>query len=367
MSLRYTTAQNVVQSIYPQKDNIRVIHAVKNFAAISGVCHIGLGVTATNNCKVLRRQGIHTEAWATQTYKELADRLRSDKPRTTQGYLPVSHVIVSAPSWVQPAEFKALTLEHPNIEFVLLNHSGCAYLSIDKNGIRNIKECVSLEREVHNFRVAANNKRVNDWLIAGLRARGLLLTNLYDTTAFVKNYPRRRTIQTLRIGSFGAGRPWKNQLTASEGAVQLARQLGTNLELYVNSKRPDGGERMIESRNELFAHERDLKLVEVPWESWPRFAATCGHMHLLLQPSFDETFNVVTADGIAAGVASVTSSSIEWTPRDWWCETEDPASIVKVGLQLLHNEFAVEEGRKCLTDYVNGGIGLWINYLMGMD
>jgi hypothetical protein len=362
LTTNHIAPRGQVHAISPAKSTIRLIHAIRNFSSVPGVCHIGLGVTAANNIKVLRSQGIHAEAWSTQTFDDLAKKLQGDP-----GFpAPVSHVVVSSPAWVTPAQFRTLTINHPNIEFVVLNHSGAAYLSIDKFGIKNIRGDIDLEAEAHNFRVAANNSRVNDWLRKTFGFKGLLLTNLYDTSSFVKPYPARRAHgSTMRIGSFGASRPWKNQLCAAEGAVQLARQLGANLELYVNSKRPDGGERMIESRAELFSGLRGCKIIEVPWEPWPRFRSTCAHMHLLLQPSFDETFNVVTADGIAAGVASVTSSAIEWTPRTWWCETENPGSIAAVAIRLLNDEFAVEEGREALISYVHTGIGLWTRYLMG--
>src|SRR5262249_1358746 len=114
----------------------------------------------------------------------------------------------------------------------------------------------------------------------------LHLPNLYDTTVYVNPYPRRQYGDTLRIGSFGAGRPWKNQLCAAEAAVEIGRNLGVNVELFVNTKRPDGGERMIEARGELFDNLRGCKIVQVPWESWAKFRATVGHMHIMLQPSF---------------------------------------------------------------------------------
>ena len=352
----------------PGRGTARVVLAVKNFAAIKGVCHIGLGVTATNTQRVLRRAGYFAEAWATQTAKELESKLEAAEAESSRaGTVRVSHVIVSAPSWVQPDDFKRLCLTYPNIEFVLLNHSGCAFLSIDKYGIRNNRLCIDLELSVHNFRVAANNTRVVNWIGRAFSAPCLYLPNLYDTTTFVNPYPRHVLTPgqggTLRIGSFGAGRPWKNQLTAAEGAVQLARQLGMELELYVNTKRPDGGERMIESRSELFEDLRGCRIVEVPWEAWPRFRTTVGQMHLLLQPSFDETFNVVTADGLAAGVPSVTSSSIEWTPQRWWANTCDPGDVVKVGLYLLSDKYAVDEARAGLTAYVEQGLERWKGYL----
>jgi len=353
--------------VNPSIQTARVILAVKNFAAIRGVCHIGLGVTATNTMKVLRRNGVHVEAWAVQTAKELRDKLASasrDTRHTPHCHQPITHVIVSAPSWVQPDDFKTFCFLYPDIEFVQLNHSGCAYLSIDKFGIRNIRQCIDLELSLHNMRVAGNNPRFTKWASDTFGAKVLLLPNLYDVHSFVSPVTRKPLGSKIRIGSFGASRPWKNQLTAAEAAVQLARRLGVRLELYVNSKRPDGGERMIESRQELFHNLSHCELIEIPWQQWPCFRDTVAQMHILFQPSFDETFNVVTADGIAEGVASVAAPSIEWTPQDWWCEPSDPGSLVKVAMNLLTDQQAVEDGRRHLKDFVSHGIRRWLEYLM---
>ena len=350
----------------PTRASARVVLAVKNFASTPGVCHIGLGVTAANTMRVLRRAGYYCEVLAAQTAPELRAKiaaLQDDARRT--GKIPVSHVIVSAPSWVQPGDFKALALDHADVEWVQLNHSGCAYLSIDKFGVRNIRAVAELALELHNVRVAGNNPRFVRWMDRAV-APCLHLPNLYDPETFREPLPpRQRPLpgSVLRVGCFGASRPWKNQLTAAESAVELARTLGVEVHLYVNSKRPDGGERMIEARGELFHRQRDCKLVEVPWEAWATFRRTISTMHLLYQPSFDETFNVVTADGIAEGVPSVTTSAIEWTPRDWWADPCDPGSLTKVALHLLHDPYAVADARAALKAYTAAGLELWREYL----
>ena len=86
-------------------------------------------------------------------------------------------------------------------------------------------------------------------------------------------------------------------------------------------------------------------------------------MDILFQPSFDETFNVVTADGIAEGIPSVTTSAIEWTPESWWCQPEDPQSIVQVAMTLLQDSHSIYTARQKLTDFVAHGVRLWLNYL----
>ena len=346
--------------VNPALESIRVVLVIKNFAAIPGVCHIGLGVTALNTMKVLRKHGVHVETWSAQTFAELKKRLMTAKGSRNR---PITHVMISSPAWIQPADFGWLSFTYPEIEFVQLNHSGTAYLSIDKFGIRNIREVIDLQLATHNVRVAANNPRVTQWMSQAFGFDALLLPNLYDTDSFVHPLTTRRDHDPIRIGSFGAGRPWKNQLTAAEAAVQLARRLNVNLELYVNTMRPDGGERMIESRKELFHHLPGTKLIEVPWALWPKFRRIVATMDLLFSPSFDETFCVVAADGIAEGVPSVTTPALEWTPSNWWCEPWDPSSVVRVAMGLLHDRNTVHDARQKLIKFVNNGVHDWIHYL----
>jgi glycosyltransferase involved in cell wall biosynthesis len=351
-------------AVNPSLASVRVVLAVKNFAATPGVCHIGLGVTALNTQRVLRKNGVHCEAWAAQTSKELYGLITADERKKPER--PITHVVISAPSWVQPVSFGDFSRRWPNIEFVQLNHSGTSYLSIDKYGIRNIRDVASLSLSLHNVRVAGNNPRFTAWLYNALGIPELLLPNLYDTGTYVNPVVQRRNFDPLRVGSFGAGRPWKNQLDAAEAAVQMARQLGVALELHVNTQRPDGGERMIESRKELFAGLRNNKLIEVPWALWPEFRKIVATMDLLISPSFDETFCVICADGIAEGVPSVVTAAMEWTAPSWWCQPHDPNSTASVGIGLLYNTVpAVHDARNRLHDFVCAGVGRWIRYLTG--
>jgi glycosyltransferase involved in cell wall biosynthesis len=378
------TMQHILNSPYghrphqiqPSAQTARIVLSAKNFGTHLGISHIGLSVTNLNNVRVLRRAGIDAEGCRAQNAKEVDAFLTQARATSiSTGRVPVSHFVINSPSWITPAETAELCSNHPEVTFILQNHTGTAYLSMDGvdvmekgkksrlTGIDVIRQCIDLERDRVNFRISANNFRFQEWMVRTFKCPCLFLPNMYDTAAFVDPYPMRRDFGgTIRIGSFGAPRPWKNQLTAAQAAVQLARQLGVNLELYVNGGRPDDSA-MIRSRRDLFAGAKDLKLVEVSWENWPEFRRTVGHMHLLLQPSFDETFNVVTADGIAAGVPSVTSSCIEWTPRRWWAETCDPSDLVRVGLYLLNDSYAVEDARTQLKKYVADGLNLWTRYL----
>lgn len=364
-------------NVNPALSSVRVIFTVKNFSHTPGVCHIGLTTTAQMNMKMLRSIGIAAECWQTRTAAELQAQLVAD---AAKGGNPVTHVIVSSPAWIFPTTalaisstngkdkgpgFAELCAAWTEIEFVQQNHSGCAYLSIDKFGIRNIRAVLDLSLDLHNLRVAANNGRVRGFLNQLNHGKVLYLPNLYDYTSFIDPYTPQKIGDTLRIGSFGASRPWKNQLLAAEGAFMLSKAMGLKLELYVNSKRPDGGERMIESREELFHNLPGCKLIDVPWQPWPIFRSTIAQTHLSIQASFDETFDVCAADSVAVGVPCITSQAIEWTPGYWQCDTCDPASVVRVGLCLLAEPHtAIADSRRKLKHFVTDGIQTWIDYLV---
>jgi glycosyltransferase involved in cell wall biosynthesis len=352
----------------PAKATARVIFFAKNFGG-PGISNIGLGVTNQNNITVLRREGYLAEIWSGQTYQEVDHQIQAseDHALAYRNTVKVSHVIINSPSWLTANQIETLAHKYPHIEFVLQNHTGCAYLQIDRNsdesGILANRKIIDLQRAMSNVRVSGNNSRFTEWLKTTYRCPCLYLPNLYDPASFVDAYPRLRDIgHMIRIGSFGAPRPWKNQLTAAMAAYQLARELGVNLELYVNTRR-DYEKLLFQSRLDLFSGEKDAKLIDVPWEPWPQFRRTCAHMHLLLQPSFDETFNVVTADGIAAGVPSVVSPAIEWAPDRWKANPCDPGDLVRVALYLLNDYNAVEQGRNALKNYVRIGLEYWRDLL----
>ncbi len=86
-------------------------------------------------------------------------------------------------------------------------------------------------------------------------------------------------------------------------------------------------------------------------------------MHVLLQPSFTESFNVVTADGIAAGVPTVTSEAIDWVPSMWQANADNAGEVARVAEYLLRSPHAIEDGRAALASYAAAGLRAWTKYL----
>jgi hypothetical protein len=115
---------------------------------------------------------------------------------------------------------------------------------------------------------------------------------------------------------------------------------------------------------EILAHSPHCTLKQLGWCSWPDFQRTIRTMHLLLQPSFTESFNMVSADGVAQGVPSVVSDAIDWCPDHWQAAADDTMDIANKGIALLHDPSAPADGLAALRKHNRHGILDWGDYLI---
>ena len=211
--------------------------------------------------------------------------------------------------------------------------------------------------------LAGNSRRFCHWVQSTFGAPCAYLPNLY----WLYNYPARQalwTCGTLRIGAFGATRPLKNLMSAAGAALEIARHLRAPLEFWLSGGRTEaGGESVLGAVQQMLEGLPGVSLRLNGWQSWPSFRKTVAHMHLLLQPSYTESFNIVTADGVAEGVPSVVSDAIDWAPDDWKANVDDVLDIARVGRRLLRDDRAVDDGRKALESYNDDGLRAYERYL----
>ncbi len=329
-----------------------VVLAYKNFAANRNISHIGLGVAAMNIAKVLRRAGIRTDVWPILSGADLRFRLQS---------APAEHVIISAP-WIPAPELQSLANEFTETQFAVTCHSNVGFLQADRNGVKLLRETIEVEMGTHNVHVAGNSRRFCEWVRSAFGVPCAYLPNLYYLDA--KPNPHRPfTGGTLLIGAFGATRPLKNLMSAAGAAVEIARNFRASLELWLSAGRAEGGgEGILAAVKEMLNGLPNVTLIMNGWQSWPKFRKTVGHMHLLLQPSYTESFNMVTADGVAEGVPSVVSKAIDWAPEDWKAEVDDVLDIARVGRRLLCDPRAAQDGWEALESHVAAGLYAYRRY-----
>ena len=110
-------------------------------------------------------------------------------------------------------------------------------------------------------------------------------------------------------------------------------------------------------------NQQNIELVEEPWRAWPDFLQSVRWMHLLLQPSYTESFNNVTADGVTQGVASVVGFPISWVPDAWRACPDDAREVAQAGVRLLGDQEAVAEGHRHLVAHNDKAAELWRGWL----
>jgi hypothetical protein len=352
------TRAHILRSGHPKEDprkmSQRLVLAYKNFAAHQNISHIGLGVSALNTCKVLRRAGIIADVWPIVNAKDLATRLQRD---------PATHVVVSAP-WIPSVDIQTLVLGNSPTRFAVNCHSNVGFLQADSNGVRLVREAMEVEAATHNFHLAGNSQKFCKWIQSAYTRPCTYLPNLYYLNADFLPWRPLYTGGTLRIGAFGATRPLKNFMSAAGAALEITHRYKANLELWLSAGRTEGGgDTILRSARAMLDGLPNVKLVENGWQSWPKFRQSVGHMHLLLQPSYTESFNMVTADGVAEGVPSVVSHAIDWAPEHWKAMMDDVLDIARVGRYLLTDPYAPQEGIEALKLHNADGLKSWQSFL----
>lgn len=336
--------------------DVKLILCPLNFIGYDHVSHTGLAVSAQNTAKYLRNQGIDARVKPVRNAKEIENLIVNENP---------THVIINA-LWVPTVDLVTLVYKYVDVSFSVLCHSNIAFLQAEPRGIVLLREAADLELSaVGNFNVATNSLAGARSLEDAWEVPCVYLPNLYYLDDTVRTHRRKWSGGTIRIGAFGAIRTLKNPTGAAFAALSIATNLATDLEYHINVGRNDGGQadRLIKSIEAIFSGLPNAKLVRDTWTPWTGFRKLVRHMHLLLQPSFTESFNVVTADGVAEGIPSVVSDVIEWAP-DWWkVSPDDVPAIARTGRMLLTDDHTGVDGLRALEEHSILGFNSWVKYL----
>lgn len=221
-------------------------------------------------------------------------------------------VVVIEAFWVTPRKFDELLAIYPFVKWIVRNHSKVPFLA--QEGVAMEWSLAYLKRFIT---VACNSRQATRDLQVVAEASGApakmvsYLPNYYPpgSVAWPGKGQRRREVN---IGCFGAIRPLKNQMVQAIAAIGFAQKERLRLSFHVNAERVEGGgEPILKGLRALFA-TGGHKLVEHGWLSYTDFLYLVGGMDLNMQVSFSETFNIVSADSVTAGIPIVVSPEVEW-------------------------------------------------------
>ncbi len=266
-------------------------------------------------------------------------------------------VIIEA-LWVVPEKFDILQALHPSVSWFCHLHSNIPFLAMEGVAVSWLKGYAA--RDVG---IITNSEEAQ----AGVRViipEGdiFCLTNIYgDKMAHPKS---ARDHSHIDIGCFGAIRPMKNQLIQAVAALQFAREKGKHLRFHINGMRVEQGDNVLRNLKALFADNAEAELICHPWyEPDILMSFLSKHIDIGMQVSLTETFNVVTADYVAAGLPVVVSPEVSWVSRFSQAGADDVNEIVLTLGRVWGNRLLTRWNQRLLRNYSRVSLSQWLCFL----
>lgn len=318
----------------------------------TGTLHSGLYNSARFMSDMLNKYGYDSECIHVQDNNCIDREVTRYKP----------DICVIEAFWVVPEKFEVLTKLHPNIKWIIRNHSKVPFLA---------NEGIAFDWAVKytnypNVYISSNAANTNDdiaeliygahadWSMEDALARCPYLPNYYPIEDLVANrcdYVRDKHV--LNVGCFGAVRPLKNHVIQAIAAIKYADRMNKHLRFHINGTRiENNGNNVLKNLRSVFANSPH-ELVEHSWMPHDQFLKLVGTMDIGLQVSYTETFNIVAADMVSQGVPVVGSDEIEWIDKAFHANPNETEDIVakmnyayraaRVGMHSLKNAAHLEQ------------------------
>jgi hypothetical protein len=328
--------------------NVRVLFIIKRQLGYNGsaVPSKGLFNSALFVVNALRRIGIVAEL------VEVVDA--NDIDREVARCCP-THCIIEA-LWVTPLKLAELRRLHHPVQFVVRIHSNIPFLASEGMALDWLTSYGSL--------VGCNSSRAVAALQPLTNRQPVYLPNIYEPGVPSHQKTLDRSGRNLWIGCLGAIRPLKNQLQQAMAAMAYADLTQRRLVYHINTRMEQGGEPVLRNIRALFAHPPHM-LVQHDWVATHKeVREIVAAFDLSLQVSFTETFNLVSADAVWAGVPIVVSPEIEWAPGHTKVRSNTIPEIIDVmQTQEREGKHSADRNLTALLHHNQVALETWTEFL----
>lgn len=220
-------------------------------------------------------------------------------------------VVVIEALWMTPAKAKELLSlrRHQGRIWTIHMHSGLPFLAQEGISMDWLNAYPKL-----GVGVIANSPETYEAFRAVLDPDFVYyLPNVY-IPKFRDPIRKRSNARRFDIGCFGAIRPMKNQLAQAIAAIRFSEEHGRSCHFHINGSRIEvGGQPVLKNLVQLFEAHPEHKLIQHDWMEPEVFIDRLHeHIDIGMQVSLTETFNVVSADYVTAGLPLVASTEVPW-------------------------------------------------------
>lgn len=247
-------------------------------------------------------------------------------------------IVIIEAIWVVPEKFTILKKLHPRVKWFVHLHSHMPFLAIEGMAMRWIHDYVK-----HGVKLIANSKPSYEALLAVVPCEDLLyLENVYLSTPMASC---ERDSHDISVGCFGAVRPLKNQLLQAMAALKYAKKHRKHLVFHMNGSRIEtGGHPVLKNIIQMFEDQKAHgRLVLSKWNEPEEFLEYLNkRIDIGMQVSLTETFNVVCADYVTAGIPVVASKEVSWLSNYSKAQDDDINSMVEKMEFAMHHRLLIK-------------------------
>lgn len=289
----------------------------------------------------------------------------NDIDREVTKYKPTDVIIEAL--WVVPEKFAVLQKLHPRVRWNVRIHSELPFLAQEGIAMDWILKYIKIENVWVSFNSADMFDAVKKLVSRGYSKKVVYLPNYFLVEEKLREEKVEGTlIEHFDVGCFGAIRQMKNQLLQAVAAIEFADRHGKNLRFHISNSIHGGehGYGILKNIRALFANT-SYELIEHDWQSHEEFTRVVEQMDLGLQVSFNESFNLISADFVNARIPIVTSPAIWWTSE--WIQA-NPTSVEdvirKMGRAIgVERKLVLWKNLKGLRSFANATRRIWMTYL----